>query len=359
MPEDVSYRCYSSHLVPRCIVLVVALLLTSTLNCQGLPDVYQVTDGVSDAKVEFHEYQIKPGDESILADLDGPGKITYFYITDDSLFHRTDTTGFAYPGLVLRVYWDGSDRPSINVPLWEFFGNFNRESIDYSSLPMAVNHWNNSCYLPMPFSKRARFAIYNDGDKIYSRGVAFGISFERDSRFATETSRLHATWSRSNPTHGMHNILHIEGAGQYVGNFFQMRTNYAGWWGEGDTIFTVDGKKVTHSPGTEDEYGSAWAAWQIGLLYSHAYVGNIQMETGKNRLYRWYIPDPVRFQKSLSIDLQNQRATNGKQVDNSDDYTTVAFWYQNGSHAAPDLMPYQSRIGSSKGVEYPPEDVRH
>jgi hypothetical protein len=116
---------------------------------------------------------------------------------------------------------------------------------------------------------------------------------------------------------------------------------------------------VTHSPGTEDEYGSAWAAWQIGLLYSHAYVGNIQMETGKNRLYRWYIPDPVRFQKSLSVDLQNQRAVNGKQVDNSDDYTTVAFWYQTGSHAAPDLMPYRARTASSEGIGYPPEQIRH
>ena len=157
----------------------------------------------------------------------------------------------------------------------------------------------------------------------------------------------------------MHNILRVEGMGQYIGNIFQMRTNYAGWWGEGDTIFTIDEKKITHSPGTEDEYGSAWAAWQIGLLYSHAYVGNIQMETGKNRLYRWYIPDPVRFQKSLSVDLQNQRAVYGKQIDSSDDYTTVAFWYQNGAHAAPELMPYSARISHSNGIQYPPEEVRH
>jgi hypothetical protein len=305
--------------------------------------------------VEFHNYVIRPGQEQVLADIEGPGKITYFYITDDSLFHRTDATGFAYPGLILKVYWDGSEKPSINVPLWEFFGNFNRESINYASLAMVVNHWANICYLPMPYSKSARFTLSNDGDQTYSRGVAFGISSERDPQYATEKSRLHATWSRSNPTHGMHSILHVQGTGQYVGNLFQMRTNYAGWWGEGDTIFTIDGKKTTHSPGTEDEYGSTWAAWQIGLLYSQAYVGNIQMETGKNRLYRWYIPDPVRFQKSLSVDMQNQRALNGKQVDSSDDYTTVAFWYQNGATPAPDLPAYAIRIADSKGMHYPPD----
>jgi hypothetical protein len=341
------------------MLLIATVLMLSRLCGQSVSEIYRLTGGVSDAHVEFHDYLIKPGQEIVLADFDGPAKVTYFYITDDSLFHRADTSGFAYPGLILRVYWDGSDQPSVDVPLWEFFGNFNRESIDYASIPMAVNHWNNSCYLPMPFSKHARFSLLNDGDETYSRGVAFGISVEKDPSLAKEESRLHATWSRSNPTHGMHNILHIKGAGQYIGNILQMRTNYAGWWGEGDTIFTIDGKKVTHTPGTEDEYGSAWAGWQIGSLYSHGYVGNIQMETGKNRLYRWYIPDPVRFQSSLSVDIQNQRAVYGKQVDSSDDYTTVAYWYQKGAHAAPDLMPYPARIAPSQGIQYPPEEDRH
>jgi hypothetical protein len=339
------------------MLLFLVVLSASPLHspAQSLSEAYRISKGVSDAHVEFHDFQIKPGEEKVLADLDGPGLVTYFYITDDSLFHRTDTTGFAYPGLVLRVYWDDSEKPSINVPLWAFFGNFNRESIDYSSLAISVNHWNNSCYLPMPYSKHARFAIYNDGDQLYARGVAFGISTEKDHKFALETSRLHATWSRSNPTNGIHPILDIHGAGQYIGNIFQMHTNYAGWWGEGDTIFNVDGKQFTHSPGTEDEYGSAWAAWQIGKLYSYPYVGNIQMETGKNRLYRWYIPDPVRFQHSLKVEMQNQRALYGKQVDSSDDYITVAYWYQDGAHAAPSLMPYSARIAPSHGVSYPPE----
>src|SRR5580704_12922399 len=201
MPENVSYRSCSSTLVRLCVVLAFVGHLTSALNCQSLSDIYSVTGGISNAKVESHDYQIKPGEESLLGDLEGPGKITYFYITDDSLFHRTDTTGFAYPGLILRVYWDGNDKPSINVPLWGFFGNFNRESIEYASLTMSVTRWNNNCYLPMPFSKHARFSLLNDGDQVYSRSVAFGICSERDEKFATETSRLHATWSRSNPTH--------------------------------------------------------------------------------------------------------------------------------------------------------------
>jgi hypothetical protein len=346
---------------PRSVIwqlALVTLIIARPSYAQDLTGLYRVTPGVSDARVEFHAYEIQPGQEKVLAELDGPAKVTYFYITDNSLFHRTDTSGFAYPGLVLKVYWDRSEKPSINVPLWEFFGNFNRETVDYASLPMQVNHWANICYLPMPFSKHARFSLENDGDVVYSRDIAFGIVLDRDPQFATETSRLHATWTRSNPSHGLHAILQIDGKGHYVGNILQVRTNYAGWWGEGDTIMTVDGHKFTHSPGTEDEYGSTWAGWQIGLLYSRAYVGNIQMETGKNRLYRWYVPDPVRFQKSLTVEIQNQRAVDGKQIDSSDDYTSVAFWYEDGAHPAPELPAYVTRIAASKGMQYPPEIPR-
>ena len=60
---------------------LIALCAVFEVHAQSLSDVYQITGGVSDARVEFHDYSIKPGEEIILADLDGPGKITYFYIT--------------------------------------------------------------------------------------------------------------------------------------------------------------------------------------------------------------------------------------------------------------------------------------
>ena len=147
----------------------------------------------------------------------------------------------------------------------------------------------------------------------------------------------------------MHRILEVQGKGQYVGNFLQVDTKYEGWWGEEDTIFNLDGDKLTHSPGTEDEYGSTWSFEHI---YSYLYSGYIQMDDGKNRMYRWYLANPVRFQKSLVVDIQNQRAQGG-QIPSQDDYTSVAFWYQEGAHPAPPLLPYVERVAESKGATYP------
>jgi hypothetical protein len=69
-------------------------------------------------------------------------------------------------------------------------------------------------------------------------------------------------------------------------------------------------------------------------------------------MYRWYLMNPVRFQKSLEVEIQNQRYQNG-QVPSKDDYTSVAFWYQEGAHAAPPLEPYASRVAPSQGATYP------
>ena len=332
------------------LVVACALAMTWATPAQAqLQDLFRITGGSFANHEEYHKVDLPPGKELVLANIVGPGKITYFYYTDDSHLN-SDGAGFMYPGLVLEVFWDNAADPSIRVPLWNFFGAFGRKTIDYSSLPTQINHYCYMSYLPMPFSTRARFVLVNDGDKEYSQSVAYGIDYEKDVAFAAEKSRLHAAWNRSNPTDGMHRLLEVSGKGQYIGNFLQVNTKYKGWWGEGDTIFYVDGKKLTHTPGTEDEYGSCWG---FGHTYSYAYSGYIQMDEGKNRMYRWYLANPVRFQKSLKVEIQNQRAQNGQQVPSHDDYTSVAFWYQEGAHAAPKLLPYAERVAPSRSPAYP------
>ncbi len=331
-----------AHLAAATFVLAAQPSIRQAV-AQDPRDLYRITGGVSNTHVEYHRMDVHKGGEVLLADLEGPGMVTYFYITDDS-------KGCLYPGLVLRVFWDGETKPSIHCPLSDFFGAFETKTIDYQSLPMQINHFCYMCYLPMPFSKRARFVLANDGDKDYSRSVAYGIDYEQDERFAREKSRLHCAWRRSNPTRdGMHALLNVRGRGHYVGNFLQVDSRYKGWWGEGDTIFHIDGKTATHTPGTEDEYGSCWG---FGHKYAYVYSGYIQMEAGRNRMYRWYVANPVRFRDSLKVEIQNQRFERG-QTPSQDDYTSVAFWYQGEPHQPFGLAAYTQRVAPSRAAEYP------
>ena len=79
----------------------------------------------------------------------------------------------------------------------------------------------------------------------------------------------------------------------------------------------------------------------------------LQMDKGRNRTYRWYIANPVRFQKSVKVEIQNQRAEGGAQVPSRDDYTSVAFWYQEGAAPAAALPSYSERVAPSRAAEYP------
>jgi hypothetical protein len=313
-------------------------LLPGKATAQPVQDLFRITDGVSRTHMEYHQLTVPKGKEAVLADLKGPGKVTYFYITDDTQVHW-------YPGLVLKVFWDDETEPSVQVPLSDFFGAMGGETIDYQSAPMKINHGCYMCYLPMPFSRRARFVLANDGDRDYSQSVAYGIDYEEDAALAKEQSRFHCAWRRGNPVkNGLHTLLEVRGRGQYVGDLLQVHTEFDGWWGEGDTIFELDGKAQTHTPGTEDEYG---ACWGFGHTYSYLESGYLQMDKGDNRMYRWYLANPVRFQHSLKVQIQNQHQNGTPTARDADDYTSVAFWYQEEPHQAFTLPSFAERSAPS------------
>ncbi len=328
-----------------CIVggLGVALLGARPLSqAQAVQDFYRITDAVSRNHMEYHPLAVPKGKETVLADLKGPGKVTYFYITDATQVHW-------YPGLVLKVFWDDETEPSVQTPLADLFGAIGGKTIDYQSAPMQINHACYMCYLPMPFSRRARFILANDGDRDYAQSVAYGIDYEEGPAFAQEKSRLHCVWHRSNPvSNGLHTLLETRGRGHYVGNFLQVHTQFSGWWGEGDTIFLLDAKPMTHTPGTEDEYGSCWG---FDHTYSYLYSGCLQMEKGDHRMYRWYLPNPVRFQQSLKVQIQNQHTDGTPATADADDYTSVAFWYQQEPHPTFTLQPFAERTAPTRAGE--------
>jgi hypothetical protein len=323
--------------------------LTSLCAPAQAQEIFEIRPNTFDAQVQYRNVKIPPGGEIVLADLKGPGKVTYFYITDSA--KELD------PGLVLRAFWDNEAEPSINVPLASFFGTFEQQTIDHQSAMNAINHRCNMSFLPMPFSTRALVLLVNDGRGAYARRIAYGIDYEKGGQYAGEKSRLHAMWRRSNPTKdAVHVILNASGRGHYVGNYLHVNTAFKGWWGEGDTTFELDGKRITHTPGVEDEYGSTW---KFEHLYTYLYTGYIQMEKGKNRMYRWYVPNPVRFLKSLRVEVQahhnvtplqpgNPDDVQQNQKPSSDDYMSIAFWYQEDPHSPFTLQPFAERTAAPR-----------
>jgi hypothetical protein len=75
--------------------------------------------------------------------------------------------------------------------------------------------------------------------------------------------------------------------------------------------------------------------------------GHILNENGVNRMYRWYVANPVRFRHSLKVEIQNQHNNGTPTTSDADDYTSVAFWYQEGAHTVAALPTFKERTLTS------------
>ena len=102
---------------------------------------------------------------------------------------------------------------------------------------------------------------------------------------------------------------------------------------------------MVHSAGTEDEYGSCWG---MGGAFTRPYCGYLPDGAERHLLYRWYLANPVRFQQSLKVEIQDIHDFGP----GADDYTSLAFWYQEEPHEPFALQPFAERTAPSKAHEY-------
>ena len=103
---------------------------------------------------------IAPGATVTLAEIEGPGVINHIWITVTN--KTTEADCFVLRDLVLRMYWDDEETPSVESPLGDFFCcGFGRECIVNSMPIVVVPSRGMNSYFPMPFRKKARITLEN------------------------------------------------------------------------------------------------------------------------------------------------------------------------------------------------------
>ncbi|MDA1192151.1 MAG: DUF2961 domain-containing protein [Candidatus Poribacteria bacterium] len=294
---------------------------------------YDRTGGNSD------RIPIEPGETAVLADIEGSGIIKHIWFTiahGDAMYRRN---------MILRMYWDGQEHPSVEAPVGDFFGQGFGEHYNYVSLPLAaapVGGRGLNCYFPMPFSKGARIEIENDSDE-QCRSFYYYVDYEEHDSIGDDQARFHAWWNRelTDPTEnesqggllqktdeGNYLFLEAEGRGHFVGLNYYVQSPTPIWYGEGDDMFLVDGEPwpgSAHGTGTEDYFNMSWCPKEP---YQHPYFGFGRINEnigwlGRTHCYRFHLEDPVMFTKSLRASIEHGHS-NALTLDMS----TVAYWYQ-------------------------------
>lgn len=320
---------------------------------------------------------IAPGESHDLLDVAGAGVVRHIWLT-------VNTESRLYPReLVLRMYWDGAEVPSVEAPLGDFFCLGHGRVAPFTAAPFSVvtggrpqtlNMAAFNCWFAMPFAAGARITVTNEGEAPVTHFYYYVDYDERDG--LADTLRFHAHYRQERPTKAEHDlrqlswqemaerpnlsggdnylILETSGRGHYVGATLSIDhlnpVRGGGWFGEGDDMIFIDGRPglggtpcpesapgandawppTLHGTGTEDYFGAAWgypahqhATPYHGVTLAGIRDGEILDYAGKWSMYRFHLPDPVTFERTIRVSIEHGHANC-----HADDYSSVAFWYQ-------------------------------
>ena len=322
--------------------------------------------------------KVPKGETFTLGEMKGAGIVKHIWITIASKDEQIRRN------LVLRMYWDGQEHPSVEAPIGEFFGQGWARKYKFISLPLAAapNEGNALvCYFPMPYGNGARITVENQGPEDVDNFYYY-LDYEEHPSMPDGMGRFHAWYNQelTKPESGTGDVeneweifgkfalnpsdkdnylfCEIEGEGHYVGVNYYVNNPTPVWYGEGDDMFLVDGEPwpgSAHGTGTEDYFNQAWCPDEH---YCHPYFGTAWAPgrnspdprfgwLGHTHVYRFHLEDPIRFTKSLRASIEHGHA-NCLTLD----LASVAYWYQTlPSKPFPALpSPEQRRPRNPMGV---------
>ena len=320
-------------------------------------------------------WPFRAGATHTLLDTEGPGMVRHIWITvkPGHFLHMRN--------LVLRMFWDHAPHPSVEVPLGDFFGvahGRQREFVTdfvYMQSGKGLN-----CWIPMPFAKHARITLENDAGEDVPM-LFYQVDYTLGDEVTPDTGYFHAQFRRANPCPlgEDYELLATRGRGVWLGAVIGARALYReAWWGEGEMKFYMDGD-TTHptvcGTGTEDYMGSAWGLQEVATPFQGAPL--VDRTNGLYSLYRFHGRDPVYFQDSLRVTIQQigygdrekAAAFYGEKFsgwhpaggapdtpmcyfERQDDWCSVAYWYQ-----LPQAEKFSALPGRvARGADLQPDD---
>lgn len=331
---------------------------------------YDKTGGNSD------RWPIKPGGTQELFNDTGAGVITHiwFTIAAPSLWHLKE--------LVLRAYWDGNAKPSIETPIGDFFGLNLGDYVIYESEYLGVSPGKSlNCYFSMPYKKGARMTVTNEGPRDVGSFYS-NIDYLKVPALPDNALYFHAQYRQAAPCvpstldwqdnpgankllnpDGRNNYMYCEarGRGHLMGVTLGVQQNQEFWMGEGDDMIFIDdeSKPVIVGTGSEDYFLGSWnfggrdgarafAHRQYGAQYIHL----PERVGGRYLCYRFHGDNPVTFERYLKHTMEHGHANH-----RADNFYSCAYWYMEQPYtdfpALPTLADRIPRLHATGGPNSP------
>jgi hypothetical protein len=295
--------------------------------------------------------QFKTSKRVVVADLKGPAVITMIHFAYGH-------SQIAPPhkrlnrDLLLRMYWDGENSPSVDVPLVDFFCDPAGTRDELNTALVNVRRGFNA-YFPMPFRKSAKIELVYEGtvapgEELWRLMPCYSyVIYRTEKKIPADTAYFHAAWRQEGLLLGKQDYVALEakGKGKFVGwNVTVRQPGRSGYPVDENAKFFVDGETnaSVELQGIEDAFGFSWGFPETENLFPLA--GYFPFFKGA-AAYRFFVPDAINFQKSLRVAIgfgvnedpmfRRQFSKPGSTLQLS----TTVYWYQREPHAPLPAMP--------------------
>jgi hypothetical protein len=256
--------------------------------------------------------RIGPVERVVLADLEGPGVVRHLWMT------IPPAPPERMRSVLLEVFYDGADEPSVSVPCLDFFGLPHGRPVAYHSALAAVNEGRGfNSYVPMPFRRSIRIELVNAGAKATT--LYYQVDYTQQAALDDDLGLLHVAFRRENPTVLQRDMViadGLRGPGRFLGCVVGVRVlDQGAWYGEGEVKVYRDGDDALPTicgTGLEDYVGTAWGMGPHAAPYGGAPLvvgppgadGPLGGNPDLVGFYRWHLPDPIIFHSDLRVTIQ-------------------------------------------------------
>ena len=223
-----------------------------------------------------------------------------------------------YRFAILRMYWDDSEKPSVECPVGDFFcdpqpGDFRQ----LTSLAVCVNPGSAiNCYWEMPFRKRAYITIENISDKEMT--LFYQIDYCL-TEVPDDCAYFHAQFRRVNPLpyKEVYTILdNVRGKGHYVGTYMFWASTTTGLVGRGrNQVLPLTATRNSPPSAAQAQRTISAAPTLRGeqpvrrvphptRVCTRSKARRSEHYPAEASMYRWHIADPIRFEKDIKVTIQ-------------------------------------------------------
>lgn len=167
---------------------------------------------------------IPRGERVTVCQAQGCGVITNLWITFPGWFWQhwnpaAPVSPTLLKTLILRLFWDRSPKPAVQVPVGDFFGNGLCESVSYAGKYIGISSGGFYCKFPMPFREGFRMELENldrDSDTEVYANILYQLLENPDE--LEDDGYFHAQFNTgTNPGHLPMLVAEAAGRGHYVG----------------------------------------------------------------------------------------------------------------------------------------------